>query len=1538
MKMTTISVSVSMLLMFLNNMKKDFGCSVKLKASNMGSAVLVKEGETYYLLTAAHLCEDKTEKNTISITDTEGAKLEFSNLNRVLSPSKDGADICIMKLPADVAMAISEEVRCATFEGSGYSCEIDGYPSNASDKRMRIEDGCKIAKETEVGEGLYVELIQPRADGLKLQDIKNGLSGSGVFVDSNGEKYLIGIVFRVEEVNNLFIGWKMQKINDLLKSEGWEEIPLIPIELRQQLIEQYNSLIRNSEFVLSRIKNRIIGQVHFPRTIYKTQIEEAISDNRIVIITGEAGIGKSALAKETLSNPRYKSVAVVGDDLDENNERSILNHWGVSDKLQDIYKSPIWGEGEKVLLIESAERMMNGNTDTSIVFIENLLNDIPELKVVFTIRKNTINLFRVVLQGNGIFVPDKCVIDVNVLNDEEIKSVEKAIPTIKPFMDSEMTREILRNPFYLNLACSIATTANLDSMKGSEFKDLLCRQIVSGKQHNDQLASQRINALIDIARRTSAVGMNLVKCEMTEAVISLTKDDVLVGNQGVEYLRPGHDILTDWGLYCYIDNLYHEVQTKAISLIGFYENVDRNIASRNMLRHFVETHIDEEDIGFDSFIVESLSLVLDDFFYDDIFYAILVSEKGATFFASIKHVLFRNNCVLLKRIANALSYMFRKVDWNIKDILLKSGMIDRNGKIRNSDYMLPTGKGWYTFVTFLYNNRDAFYALREDMIPLLLQCELVSLKEEEAPNLKKYVFDIFAEDVNRILSSDEVRGKPHKEVIRILFKWMNENPELVKTWVENTLIHHSYKNDVVKEFLLLTETLDPLSFIYTYPDLYKSLIRMEWMNDDGIVRDYYPMVHQSSGVTTTYKCFFYSHPVDAIVFLCELLNEDIDKKKSQQQNQLFEVRVKLEDKETLIWGDEGLWREYRGRNYQSIIRESLLMTFEKWMMDSINNSINKAQYALPKDVLLSVFDIVYNRCYNTSAWGVLASVATRFPIFVGMKAMPIYSCREFILWDKTRLSAELMEPIINPHASRAVRKEVADSYQLPHRKKDLEGVILSMSMTDGFAESFRKLVKDLKKTATTYLEKVSASRMDINQYRIIGKTEDGYLLQGSPSDDIKEEAEQNEALRNHFNRIVETSNLSRKRYDDDSSDVTEWRGFYHIHKDLQGVMDSKGLIAALGAKKYWCILDKGEREWCKHAILRETMQYVSSGQYQIYSEYSSEGLLYLLNNEPEDKDSFAVVLSLIDSIGENDTIFLRFETSFKEVIWSEHKGLAKKIVLQYLKDPVNKRDDIDRFAHICKLLPIAIEDREIDDLITDYCNLYFSKWVDDSINRYERIWDSRIDVFCAEYMIAMPIKRKSFIESIWLSSSKGIGLGQFGSSENPISLVFNHYCYIANKENKDNFWQLWEIMFEWYRTNKNEAVLPSLMLYFELMRIDLLNDWEVMDGSGVHINKFLKTLPFEGAPYLSRLVCRTGYKNLMPDCLRYVDKDVLRKSATGRDYMRHWQDAAEDLYDDAKLRDTIKRDNELRTAYVMVLNGLVSNGSAIAYMIREYYM
>ena len=91
----------------MKRMNKDFDYSVKLKASDTGSAVLIKQDGAYYLLTAAHVCEGQVEGDAVKITSIDGKECVYGGLERVLLPSKGGADVCVMKLPEDVAITIA---------------------------------------------------------------------------------------------------------------------------------------------------------------------------------------------------------------------------------------------------------------------------------------------------------------------------------------------------------------------------------------------------------------------------------------------------------------------------------------------------------------------------------------------------------------------------------------------------------------------------------------------------------------------------------------------------------------------------------------------------------------------------------------------------------------------------------------------------------------------------------------------------------------------------------------------------------------------------------------------------------------------------------------------------------------------------------------------------------------------------------------------------------------------------------------------------------------------------------------------------------------------------------------------------------------------------------------------------------------------------------------------------------------------------------------------------------------------------------------
>ena len=1506
-------------------MNGTYAYTLKLKASDTGTAFVVNYKDGYYLLSALHVVQDAEIAKIIDVDDNE-TNIDVSDK----AVSTEDTDICVMRLPNEVAEHLTLPTKCATFEGSGYPCQIEGFPSNAIDKRIRIEDDCKIEQESEVGDGLYVKLQEVRNDGMKMDDLEAGFSGSGVFVNSNDEKYVVGLVYRVDSIRNQFIGWKMKKINEILREKEWDEIPLVPIELNEEILKQYKALIKKSEEVLSRIHDRIYGEIKLPRQPYKDSIRDAIGRSNIVIVTGEAGVGKSVLSKTVLLEIGADTVAILGDDLDKKTDADIIEGLKISDGLDALFESPVWSNGKKVILVESAERMLNGNTDTAVIFIENILQANKDVTFVFTIRKHSVRYLRMNLMSKGLVAEKENVIDVGPLTDEELIEVATRVPHIDSFIKSQKTKPIISIPYYLNIVCTLSDT-DREELNDDGFKEDLCRMIVEGNRDDAVKAKQRVDCLIEIARQSANSSMGLVSHEATATVISLEKDEVLSTNDTQTKFRPNHDLLADWAIGVYIEEKYKHYEGGSISLQTFYDGLDHNAVARNVFKSIIKTKIESYTEEFVRFFKESLSLELPDYIYDDLFYSVLDSDSGAEFLTRIKDVLVQDSGKIVQKIGKALSYMFRDIDFELREKLANYGGLEPDVKYRNSQFIAPVGKGWKTFVEFLFKNRDIFNKYRHTFVPLLLECELVKISKEEIGNLPQQVFEILMSDAEQWLHADVRYHNYEERILRLLFKWVERGKERVWKFAEKALNGDSYKHDQIRKFIL-TESEYMYGFQLYCPDVYKAILKKDWLDEDGIVENYHNL-HVASPSSTSFYSYFFVDYVSAIKLLCDILNYDIDKQKTG----IEKVSVPYAGKYIDVYGNDFLWREYRGVNYHSHIQECLLMAFEKWLLDCVRNNLKKAPYALTQDQILSVFDLVYVNCHNVAAWAVLASVATCYPKYIGLKAMPIYSSLTFIRWDKTRYSTEIQGPFTSPFASKKILKEIKESYERPHRKNDLEYAILILSMTEGYAKEFEALIEHFKQNATTFEEKVAIGRMDKNQYKVISKNKDGYILQGAPYDEIIDDVKRHDVNSNFFTSLIEKGNIARKMYDvEEQQDIEEWRKAYALRDKGEKLLSPDNLTASWGVKCFWRQLDCSEKRWCVKKIVNDVEEYCATHSYPIYIEYTSDALLYILMHQPDSKTIKNNVLHLIDSIDDNDSMFIRFEDTFKNQIWKTHPDLADEIIRRYLVSADIKKDDLQKFTQICKLIPVDICNSDYDELVEIYARKYVGQWSGVRRNRYGYFHNNRVEVFLAGYMLDAPKLRERLIKDIWLSTLLGQNIET--DNNNPVSNVYTHFCYLVTKDNREKFWELWTIMFEWYKINRSSIVLSVLLFHFELMKLDLLNNWEVIEGAREHINKLLIELDDDEQNLLPRLLCRIGFKELLPESLRHININILRKSSRKMNNFVLWENAVEDLYDDSKQREIIRNDDTLKAAYVEILNGLISNGSAISYIIRDYYI
>jgi hypothetical protein len=550
--------------------------------------------------------------------------------------------------------------------------------------------------------------------------------------------------------------------------------------------------------------------------------------------------------------------------------------------------------------------------------------------------------------------------------------------------------------------------------------------------------------------------------------------------------------------------------------------------------------------------------------------------------------------------------------------------------------------------------------------------------------------------------------------------------------------------------------------------------------------------------------------------------------------------------------------------------------------------------------------------------------------------MPIYSVLTFIRWDKTRYSMEINKPFLSQRSEKCIIDDIRESYNRPHRKNDLEGTILNMSLSKEYCEAFDELVEHFRHDAKTFEEKVAVGRMDKKQYDVISNENNTITIQGKPYDDIKEEAIIRSEYANQITKLIETGNVAREKYDSDAGQsYEEWLAAYNLRG--YGKMDFAPdcVVASCGVKHLWNVLKNYERDWCVQVVMKDVEDFCRSGAYTVEISFTSDALLYILLYHPDDAAIRKDVFQIINLIGENDALFERFEKTFIKLIWKRLPDLAYRIIVTYFMQPDVKVNSLQGFSQICKLLPLQGLPDDVDKLIAPVVVEYVNQWVDKK-NRYSYHSDFRFESFLAAYMLESPGSRVNLIKGAWLDSALDIKCGI--DDDNPISNVFAHCSYLVNKDNCDKFWELWEIIFEWYKLRQSTIVLPALLLRFEFLDPNVPDDLIIMNGSKSHIVKVLRELKSDELNLIPRLLCKMGFKELLPYCLRYIDIEILKESSRNSKNFVTWQNAVEDLYDDPTFRDVIRNDRALRSAFVEIMNGLIYNGSAISYIIRDYYI
>lgn len=1003
-----------------------------------------------------------------------------------------------------------------------------------------------------------------------------------------------------------------------------------------------DKLRKDSLAILNPFKNKI-GQLdigcHIDRLEIVDSTNTAISVSSITIITGKPGAGKSALLKDILiKHYAFGTVFVFrADQFNVPHLSTVFANIGVHTPLQDLFSS-ISLVKEKLIVIDSLEKLLEGDPENAFKQLLGLVKDFPDVKIVCTSRKYAVEL---VLLKFGIERKDIQLVDVPPLVDSELNTVQAQFPILAGLMKSEKIRNLLQSPKYLDFALqSLGRDSNdLGNISITQFKEKLWSNLVENvTTKKGGLAGKRRKAFSNIAVKRAKLMSLFVEPDQgidDEALESLEKDGIIF-REGENYLfTPAHDILEDWALVKYIASKaqdYPEAST-------LFKNLGHEPAIRRAFRLWIEDYLVDDSAKIISLVKEIISdNTIERYWTDELLVAIFKSEDCSVFFKVFENELllanglFLNRCLHLTRTACKEAHSSEK-----------------------SSFLLPIGSGWLHEISFLGSHLSKLDQVRPTVLNFIYDWEFRLLfdspSKEEMESVKEITVFYIAQIENGVeFWDDDNMASKRKNLISLLLNLSpfakKEITELVdrafanEEKKDNWRLRHFYK-EVINSVL---SGIGNHKFCSVLPQLIIDTAWKEWkliMPDrDSELSKHRKSLYSSrlssedcwgikdkhgffpSGIYKTPICnILRYHPALGVKFFVDFLNYSIDfyvNADCEYKHQISRIELRMQDGSKLKqWAAWELWAAFRGGSVTHYAIESLLMGLEKCLLEIAEHKTD-----ISRKNLAYICDYLLKKSNNIAPASVLASVAMAYPTEIGDEFLPIFSNEEFYKWDVSRalIEGRALSPMDNeiPFA----QKERHRLNTLPHRTKYFKGLA-------GFTIDYQFNVKELNnklfkvfdhlrgelKEETDVVWKKMLSEIDIRNHKV-GEYDEklgGFPIIPEYDEDVtkfmNDGSEERDA---HYTTLSYSGSISNAVEHKERLSYDRWREFkeyYSLEQNLNALYDRPVSLAVVGLRDLLGELNETDIQWCGEIILNTVIIILKDAYHHNYSLNHTYNLL-----------------------------------------------------------------------------------------------------------------------------------------------------------------------------------------------------------------------------------------------------------------------------------------------------------------------------------------
>ena len=1009
------------------------------------------------------------------------------------------------------------------------------------------------------------------------------------------------------------------------------------------------TLRRNSELVLEGVRDTILG-ISLERTELESRIIQNLHEHRVVLITGHAGSGKSAVGKHIFRNVACDSLALayrVEEFAGVTLRASAAMHGMDFSKILELSAT----FSKRVVLIESIERLLEDERrDAFLDFLRQLSGD-SSWQVIMTCRSSAADTVEQAFL-NQVGIPSvRC--EIPPLTDHELSYFSAKLPVLLRPLSEPRLRELLRQPFLLEKAASLPWPES-EALPAGE-RDFRCKVWAETVRRNSVttggLPQRRALAFMETAlRRARQLSPFVQAADLDpDALERLSSDNLIIRMADNESMvAPAHDVLEDWALLQWLDGEFHIAEKRLTTMLL---SLDPFPALRRAYRKWISEQIEAipEELG-PLIITVMQDASIPQQWRDETIAALLRSSHAGVFVQRNEGSLIANHgtllfrCIHLCRVAATTSS---------KDLPLALG--------RLSMARVPDGSGWVALGEILSNH----------LASVLPACQLANVTDfvtiwsrsvsavnpypPGAASFANIALDLLTlyQDVHGL---DELASSLAEVAIKVPLAAEDKLIESVRTalsqgrfdrrrkGLHDLALDHFHNRPLCRDLPdLVIECLNA----YLYPPRKNQhnpwRARLEVEECFGLPANLRFDRPEASAYCGPFLNMLACHPPQALNLIISLLNQasqtyaDVTANGGDMIESPTHDEFELPDGSRKSMHSGGrLWAMYRGAGGAPDFLQSALMALEYWLLEIVKD---------PNFDLESVLLKIVNDSNNVALLAVVASLSIAEPIRSGSAAYSVLTSPSFFFLDQARQGQEgiALENILfgleRDPERKAMRTERAHSRQIPHRRLALEDLCRSLQQTklrDRVWELLDRNKADAEKRFSGDVNSAAwlnvLHRMDLRQYDAAGASDGNTYYVTKPLPPAVEAVLA--PVRSTSDRDLQLYGLliwGMKVFERQHAKEEEDR--WHEMLLLASCQWPDGIskealsagaasyVATVAIRDHWSDLTQPEKDWCSsviaYEVLKESENYNDIAMAQIYTMGGDRPAAYIVSSLAE---------------------------------------------------------------------------------------------------------------------------------------------------------------------------------------------------------------------------------------------------------------------------------------------------------------------------------